>query len=348
MQLGASRASRQWPAQAFGALGKRLARSGHRVMLIGGAGDRPLARAVAAEVGAGVVDACGRTSVGELGGLLTRAAVLVTGDTGPMHMAVAVGTPVVALFFGPASPFDTGPYSADNVVLHTGAPCAPCSHTVTCLNPFCREEIDADLVADAVRARLAGDWHGLGALARAHAGLHVYRTGFDAQGLYRCDRLGRAASRPEDELRWAYRATWMAELLRTPLPAPRATSIATAPFAGLASLAVDGAAATARLRGAALASNPDLDEIERLGRGLDVLDQALVVHGHTHADTEVLTQMFRFGKENLEGEDVAALAAETEELYRALARQATMMGGLLAGRAAEKERRDDAHLHQPA
>ena len=56
------------------------------------------------------INTCGRTGVGELGAVLARAEALVTGDTGPMHMAVAVGTPVVGLFFGPASPFDTGPY----------------------------------------------------------------------------------------------------------------------------------------------------------------------------------------------------------------------------------------------
>ena len=50
---------------------------------------------------------CGRTSLATLGALLARCDVLVTGDTGPMHLAVAVGTPVVALFFGPALPMDT-------------------------------------------------------------------------------------------------------------------------------------------------------------------------------------------------------------------------------------------------
>src|SRR5262249_11548499 len=112
MQLGASRPVRRWPVASFVALGRELrARLGARPLLSGGGADRAVAEEVAAGLGPPVIDACGRTSVAELGALLERADVLVTSDTGPMHMAVAVGTPVVALFFGPALPVDTGPYA---------------------------------------------------------------------------------------------------------------------------------------------------------------------------------------------------------------------------------------------
>src|SRR5262249_17604614 len=151
--------------------------------------------------------------------------VLVTGDTGPMHMAVAVGTPVVGLFFGPASPFDTGPYAPDNVLLHATAPCAPCDHNVTCLRPFCRDELPPDAVAAAVAARLVDDWDALDGLARTTAGARLYRTTFDADGRYRCDPLGGVAARHEDALRAAYRATSLALLARAPLPEPQATGI---------------------------------------------------------------------------------------------------------------------------
>ena len=125
LQIGASRAIRQWPAVAFAALGRHLAATGHRVVLIGGGADRPLAATVAADLGAHAIDACGKTGVAELGALLARTHLLVSGDTGPMHMAAAVGTPIVGLFFGPASPFDTGPYGADHVLLHATPPCSP-------------------------------------------------------------------------------------------------------------------------------------------------------------------------------------------------------------------------------
>ncbi|TMA80440.1 MAG: hypothetical protein E6J72_08485 [Deltaproteobacteria bacterium] len=343
LQLGASREIRQWPAAAFGALGRALAGAGHRVVLVGGRGDRALAAAVAAEIGGGVVDACGKTGIAELGALLRRLDALVTGDTGPMHMAVAVGTPVVGLFFGPASPFDTGPYAPDNVVLHANAPCAPCDHNVTCLQPFCRTEIEPQLVAAVVGARLAGDWATLDRLAQTTATARLYRTAFDADGRYRCDLLGTRPARAEDELRRAYRATCLALLANAPLPRPQAARVDAAPFSGVAQLARDGSALAARLRRAV--GREPFEEIARLGRELDALDRMIAEHGGAQPDTAVLTQMFKFGKENLEDADVATLAAATRTLYDELARGADCMTTLLGGAAIEEES-DDGRLHQ--
>ena len=345
LQLGASRASRQWPSEAFIDLGRRLTQGGCDILLVGGGAERLLARRVAAGIGGRVVNACGRTGIGELGGLLKRAAVLISGDTGPMHMAAAVGTPVVALFFGPASPFDTGPYGTDHLLLHTGAPCAPCNHTVTCLNPFCRDDITPEIVEKAVRCRLIADWDGVERMARETPGIRVYRTGFDAHGWYACEPVGDPVPRPEDELRRAYRATLMAELLRVPVPSPRAGGMATTGFVALGALAAQGAGTAATLGAAARSRNVAIDDIERLGRELETLDHAVVEHGWTHPETTILTQLFQFGKENLRGDDVPTLAGEMESLYRTLASEAQLMAGLL-GTSIEKERQYDAYLHQ--
>jgi ADP-heptose:LPS heptosyltransferase len=345
LQLGASRVVRQWPAAAFTALGRRLAAAGHRVVLVGGGADRPLAVAVAAELGAQAIDACGRTGVAELGALLARTHLLVSGDTGPMHMAAAVGTPIVGLFFGPASPFDTGPYGADHVLLHATAPCGPCDHNVSCLNPFCRDEITPEAVAVAVGARLAADWDAIESLARASATMRVYRTAFDAHGLYCCRLLGAPPLGREDELRRAYRATWLAVLAGVPLPTPSPGTIDVGPFAALARLARDGEEIAGRLAAEVEQGAAALDAVERLGRELEILDRALLEHGAVHADTGVLTQMFKFGKENLEGDDVATLARETATLYRELVLEADLMTVLLGGAAAQ-EHEADACLHQ--
>jgi ADP-heptose:LPS heptosyltransferase len=350
LQLGASRAIRQWPEASFVALGRALATAGFRVVIIGGGGDRPLGDRVAAAIGEAAINTCGRTGVGELGAVLGRAAALVTGDTGPMHMAVAVGTPVVGLFFGPASPFDTGPYAADHVVVHTGAPCAPCDHNVTCLDPFCREELAPDAIAAVVVARVAGEWDALERVARDLAPARVYRTGFDAEGRFLATALGPPSTRREDALRAAYRASFLHVLEGVPLASPgtAGSTLAAAdlaPFAALAELARDGLAQAGRLAKLARAKQPRIDELERLGRELEVLDGALKEHGGMHPDTNILSQMFTFGKENLEGDDVATLAVETMQLYRDLAREADCMTALLGG-APTKEQRNDARLHQ--
>lgn len=345
LQLGASRAIRQWPEASFVALGRALVAAGFRIVIVGGGGDRPLGDRVAGAIGDAAVNTCGRTGVGELGAVLGRSAALVTGDTGPMHMAVAVGTPVVGLFFGPASPFDTGPYAADQLVLHTGAPCAPCDHNVTCLEPFCRDELAAEAVAALVTARLAHDWPALEALAKQMAPARLYRTGFDASGRFLARPLGTPLRRREDALREAYRATFLHVLEGEVLPEPGPATLDVAPFTALAALARDGIEQAGRLAQLARAKQPRIAEIERIGRELEVLDRALKEHGGTHPDTNVLAQMFTFGKENLEGDDVATLAVETARLYRDLARSADDMTALLGG-APTKEQGTDARLHQ--
>ena len=97
---GASHAVNRWPAAHFAGLARRLdAELGVASILVGGAQDRELADAVLAGcAGARVVDLVGRASLLRTGAVLARCAVAVSGDTGPMHMATAVGTPVVALF----------------------------------------------------------------------------------------------------------------------------------------------------------------------------------------------------------------------------------------------------------
>jgi ADP-heptose:LPS heptosyltransferase len=344
LQLGASRAIRRWPVESFAEVGRLLAADGLRPVLIGGGGDRELAAEVASRVGGAAVDACGRTDVAGLGALLRRSALLVTGDTGPMHMAAAVATPIVGLFFGPALPEDTGPYGEDHVVLHASVPCSPCEHSVTCLDPFCRTEIGPAQVAAAVRSRLAGDWDGLARLARAARSVHFYRTGFDANEAFACDRLaGRTDA--DDLYRWAYRAVFLRALRGVPLPAPRPLGGSLAPFVELAAMAREGEAIAARLAAGAAARSPAIDELARLGREIEALDGEIATLGGRHPETAVLTQMFRFGKENLEGDELLALARATRTLYRELLFEADGVRSLLA-EAAPGERGEDASLHQ--
>jgi hypothetical protein len=194
-------------------------------------------------------------------------------------------------------------------------------------------------------ARIGADWPALEALAATIGPARLYRTGFDATGRFEPTPLGAPPRRREDALRDAYRATFLHVLEGVPLPPPSPAPLDVAPFAGLAALARDGCAQAGVLAELARAKQPRIAELERLGRELEVLDRAIKEHGATHPDTTILTQMFVFGKENLEGDDVATLAVETARLYRDLARSADAMTALLGG-APTKEHTDDARLHQ--
>jgi lipopolysaccharide heptosyltransferase I len=112
-----------WPAESFGALARLLRERGLRPLVSWGPGEEPLAdRVVAASGGAAVRGF--PTSLPGLVELARRARLVVAGDTGPLHLACAVGTPVVALF-GPTDPARNGPFSADDRVLRAPSRAGP-------------------------------------------------------------------------------------------------------------------------------------------------------------------------------------------------------------------------------
>lgn len=149
--LGASKPANLWPTERWAALATRLAEElgPENLALVGGPGDREAARAVLAGSPTGVLDAVGTLSLKQTAGLLAASEVFVAGDTGPLHMAVAVGTPVVALF-GAADPDRTGPFGRADSVLRGRAPCAPCRRRDCNVEGHpCMVDLDVERVAGA-------------------------------------------------------------------------------------------------------------------------------------------------------------------------------------------------------
>jgi heptosyltransferase-1 len=154
--------SKLWPPERFGALAQGLAKLGLQSLVTYGPGEQPLAdRVVAASEG--TAQRSFPTSLLDFVELARRARVVVAADTGPMHLACAVGTPVVALF-GPTDPARNGPFSRDDVVLRKAPPCAPCYSRACTRHAGVMAQIGVAEVADAVARRVA-----LGREQRAHA-----------------------------------------------------------------------------------------------------------------------------------------------------------------------------------
>ncbi|MDQ6733245.1 MAG: glycosyltransferase family 9 protein, partial [Nitrospirota bacterium] len=156
MNVSARWDTKRWPPEHFAAVAdalqeKRLT----AVALIGGLDDRAVTQAVLSRMQTTPIDLTGQTSPELLPALLASASLLLTNDSGPMHIAAAMGTPVVA-FFGPTSPTRTGPYGSGHRVLTSGVPCSPC-FSRTCKNPVqleCLTTIHPKTVVDAVREQL--------------------------------------------------------------------------------------------------------------------------------------------------------------------------------------------------
>jgi len=161
IHLGATNgAAKRWPIPHWAVLVDRLAEQGVRVAVVGGPEDRPLAAALQEQVRALVLDLTGRTTVAELAAVLERAAIVVGGDSGPMHIANALGQPVVAIF-GPTDPQISGPYRREQAaVVRATLPCAPCyrlERVATCPlgHTLCQWLVRPETVLAAVRAALA-------------------------------------------------------------------------------------------------------------------------------------------------------------------------------------------------
>ncbi|MCC6313595.1 MAG: glycosyltransferase family 9 protein [Thermomicrobiales bacterium] len=96
---GASDPRRRWPPEKFAAVGDRLTQAGAHVVITGVAGERPLTEAVRAAMHADATDLSGHLSIGGLAALLARCRVVVSNDSGPMHLAAAVGASTVGIFW---------------------------------------------------------------------------------------------------------------------------------------------------------------------------------------------------------------------------------------------------------
>lgn len=127
VHVSGGRQSKQWHVDRFAAAARQLARvHDATIVLTGAASDRPLidlARRALHDVP--FVDASGALDLPTLAALLAELDLLVTSDTGPMHLAAAMGTPIVALF-GPADPRRYGPLARDARVVRVDLPCSPC------------------------------------------------------------------------------------------------------------------------------------------------------------------------------------------------------------------------------
>ena len=142
-----------WEPELFADLGDRILQDfSCQIVFTGSKDDHPVIENILSMMKNKPFNFAGRTSLKELACLYGRCRVLVTTDTGPMHMAAAMGCSVVALF-GPTSPLRTGPYGSKHRVMTSGAACSPCFKK-TCDEWSCMRDITVDSVYDAVKAVL--------------------------------------------------------------------------------------------------------------------------------------------------------------------------------------------------
>jgi ADP-heptose:LPS heptosyltransferase len=172
LHIGAGRAVKEWPADRMAEVGRWAARERDAVIVLtGSAADRAAADEVrrALPGDTTVIDTVGGAPLTVLAAVLARLSLFITPDTGPMHLASVLGTPVVALF-GPSSPERWGPLSGHVRIVRVDLPCSPCNrirnpparcqgHTPDCMIGILTTRV-IEAAASLLQTRRREDTHG--------------------------------------------------------------------------------------------------------------------------------------------------------------------------------------------
>lgn len=149
--------AKRWIPERFAAVADRLAEEfGLRVVLTGGPGEAEIARDIAAAMKNAPLNLIGRTSVRQMMAVLSLCRLMVTNDSGPMHVAAAFGVPIVAVF-GPTDHTTTSPLAETCRIVRREADCAPCLLRQCPTDHRCMEAITVEDVLTAARSLLGGE-----------------------------------------------------------------------------------------------------------------------------------------------------------------------------------------------
>ncbi|MCS6897313.1 MAG: glycosyltransferase family 9 protein [Nitrospira sp.] len=321
VQAGASDVMKAWRPQLFGRTLALLSKGwAGGFLFVGTESERDVvAQAVhsyhAAEGKNPIKNMVGQTSILQVMALLAESRLLLTNDTGPMHLAVAVGTPVVDLSVGHVDFWETGPYGSGHWVLQPDFECAPCGFDRVCAHQACKDRLQVDQVAALLLHIL-----GRGPFPSGIDQFRIYQSDVDEDGLgtFRC----RAGYEPVHESWYAafWRRYWYrsftGELSRTPpVHAPPPDLDDAMQAIGSLVPALDRSCAMAdEIVRVATARSVDVGKLKTLQRSLAGERDQLVQMGMSSLATKPITVAFLRA---LQGDNVEGLAEMTRHQMRA-------------------------------
>jgi len=338
IHLGASKSDRRWPVRHFAALADMIARSfGAKIALIGSGSESGLASEFNEYSSTRAADFTGRTALGELAAILKRCSLLIGNDTGPLHLATAVGTRVVGIFSVNAHYTETGPYGEGHYVIEADLPCVPCGFDVQCNNMICREVITPELVF----RLLKGIMHEKTAPADSFLTrdkVQIYRTYFKEDGMLGFYPLVKKPIKKKALYRILYREIWNRDPDKTNGKIDRAYNNACGELAAfnlpddveemvvslgkdlkalhhIKDLAERGAEIVKLIREEAERDDLDINRLKELSSRLEAVDNDIEKEGHANPCLRPLTVVFAFSREALEGSGLSELAEDSGRIY---------------------------------
>ncbi len=342
VQLGASDERKRWTPERFADTVSRLPPELGEVVLVGATVERSLAARFQHHASRPAHDAVGATSIPELAALLERCRLLVTNDTGTMHVASAVGTRVVDVSTGPVFVHETGPYGEGHLVIEPVIDCFPCAAGSECSHVSCHDSIDPVDVAALVAHALD-----VGPLPRPERA-RILRGRFGPNGRVTYETVWPSRPSRVDVLRVALARVWESTLPVTK-DALRGEGALTGPDPGQPELDVRGID-TVALHEMAAGCDTASAVASRIGHATSaergrVSDQIagflndLQRRAQLFAEIKPLVAYLRVRLDSITERDLVEVAAVYEEEFSQAARRARRLAVELAGGATEVMRK---------
>lgn len=178
-QMGANKLHRAWPAENFVSLANQLIkRTDVEIVLLGSEKEREIRDRFLMGADFPVINLIGKTGVSDLPAIIKQCDLFISNDTGPIHIASAVRTKVLGLYFSTAYFSETAPYGAGNVIAQAELPCSPCHEREMCEEMECRDYLSVEAVSRVAEMMLDGK----NGPRFDFPNLSVYQSGFLSNG----------------------------------------------------------------------------------------------------------------------------------------------------------------------
>ena len=356
IQAGSSLEGRRWPPESFAKIADELVESlGAKIVLLGVDSEKKLSDKIIslAKHKYGITDLTGKTNVDQLTAIVSRCSYLITNDTGTMHVAAAVGTTIIGLFFAHAHPYETAPYSPGHLIFQARIPCAPCSYSVECDNVICTHKVYPEYLLAMIRSHFTeGSWRAINTIAELSE-VNIHETYIGKDKRLRLRPLIKNYLTLNDIFREIYSEHWMRFLGVVKVQESIQCNIKDLLLADydcsnifdlsgqieVKSCALNDIEKIAS-RGICLADkmtslcsgvmSTQITRIKSLSGEIELLDKSINQVGLIHPEVKPITDMFAKRKENFKGNDPIKLSQETRKCYQMLQEEAKGLDGQLA------------------
>ena len=340
-QAGSSIEGRRWSTQSFAKLADMLIeKTNAKIIMLGVKSESKVAEEIINNTKNKnrISNLTGKTNLSQLAEMLEKCKYLVTNDTGTMHLAAALGTKILGLFFAHAHPYETAPFSPGHLIFQAGISCAPCSYGVHCSNIVCVEKVQPEHLLSAIENHILTQSWILPETINEDSEINVYETIFDNNSNFRLRSLVRHKIELDDLIRSCYTILWRVALEeRTYIDNFMVNSICenlleeydcsnlklideqlikkNLILKNISKLAQAGKNICSKIIKESPNSNENFEKIGQYGDQITDIDKKIEVMGLSNPEVKPLTDMFNKRKENIEGNNLCSMSTETRKFY---------------------------------